>query len=141
MVAAPEEQHLAVVVARRLHVDLHQGVLAMGAVDLVVRYLDEIGVVQHAAQRGDQLVIGAIEGGGVEPGMRGVELGAEVEVVVAELLEPVEILVVIDRAEQLAELAKFLAVGFAAETAVGDHGVENVDLAGGNEMIPLAAAA
>ena len=37
MLAAAEEAHLAVVVQRRLDVDLHQSVLAMGLVDLVVR--------------------------------------------------------------------------------------------------------
>ena len=48
VMAAPEEADLAVVVERRLDVDLHQRVLAMGAVDLLVRDFDEVGVVQHA---------------------------------------------------------------------------------------------
>ena len=138
--AAPEEPDLPVVVKRRPDVDANDAVLAMGALDLLVRDFDEVRAVQHLGQRVDQIRIGAFDRGAVEARMA-VGVGAEIEVVVAQPLELIEILIVIDRAEQAAELAEFLALRLAGERAVRDDGVEDVDLAGGNEMVPLVGAA
>ena len=140
MVAAPEEPDLAVVFKRSLDVDANDAVLAMGALDLLVRDFDEVRAVQHLGERVDQIAIGALDRGAVEARMA-VEVGAEIEVVVAQPFELIEILVVIDRAEQAAELAELFPLRLAGERAMRDDGVQDVDLAGGNEMIPLAGAA
>ena len=52
----------------------------------------------------------------------------------------VEILIVIDRAEKVAELAEFVPFRLAPERALGDHRIQDVDLAGRDEMVPLARA-
>ena len=128
MVAAPEEAHLAVVVAWRHQIDLHQRVLAMGLVDLLVRNLGEIGVAQHADERVDQLAVGPFDGGGIDTGPV-VDVRAEVEVVVAQPFEPVEEPLVQDRAEQAAELSELLPLGLVANDVVSDDRVDHVDLA------------
>jgi hypothetical protein len=64
------------------------------------------------------------------------ELGIEVEVVVAQPFELREILIVIDCGEQAADLAESVALRLG-EAAVVDQGVENVGLANRDEMIPI----
>jgi hypothetical protein len=112
--------------------------LAMGALDLLMRDFDEIRAVQDLRERIDQIFIGAFDRGAVEARMA-VGVGTEIEVVVAQPLELIEILIVIDRAKQLAELAELLPLRLVFEYAMRDDGIEDVDLAGGNEMVPLAS--
>ena len=114
--------------------------LAMGALDLLVRNLDEVRAVQDLSERVDQIPIGAFDCGVVEAALA-VGVGTEIEVVVAQPLELIEILIVIDRAEQAAKLAELFPLRLAAERAIRDDRVEDVDLAGGNEMVPLTGAA
>src|SRR5664279_4387487 len=47
----------------------------------------------------------------------------------------------VDRAEQPTELAEFLPFRLAGKRALRDDRVQDIDLAGGNEMISLAGAA
>ena len=53
----------------------------------------------------------------------------------AQPLEQREILVVIDRSQHLAKLAKFFALGVACECALFDQSLDNVVLANRNEPI------
>jgi hypothetical protein len=46
-----------------------------------------------------------------------------------------------DGTEQAEEQAQFLPICFVAERLVGDNGLEHIDLADRDEMIPLANAA
>ena len=112
----------------------------MGAFDLLVRDFNEVGAVQDFGERVDQIAVGAFDGGAIEARLA-VSVGAEIEVVVAQSLELIEILIVIDRAKQFAELAELLPFWFAAERAIRDDRIEDIDLAGGNEMVPLVGAA
>ena len=104
----------------------------MGAADLRVRQLDEVGVREHARERMHEIRVGALERGVVEARMR-VKLGIEVEVVVAQPFELREIFIVIDGGEQAAELAELVALRFVGEAAVVDQGVDNVGLADRDE--------
>src|SRR5437763_280119 len=124
---APEEPDLSVVFKRSLYVDANDAVLAMGALNLLVRHFDEVRAMQDLGERVDQIAIGAFDRRAVEARMA-VGVRAEIEVVVAQPLELIEILIVIDRAEQAAELAELLPLWFAAERAIRDDGIENVDL-------------
>jgi len=135
MVAAPEEPHLAVIVERRLDLDPHGGSPAMRFLDLGVRHLDEIGVRQHGGERSQQVRVGSLERVMVEAGMR-LDLGIEVEVVVAQPFELREIFIVIDGGEQAADLAEAVALRLV-EAAVVDQGLENVGLANRDEMTPI----
>src|SRR3954451_19361334 len=128
--AAPEESDLPVVFQRGLDVDANDAVLAMGALDLLLRDFDEVRAVQDFGEGVDQIAIGAFESGAVEACLA-VGFRAEIEVVVAQPLELIEILIVIDRAEQAAELAELL-LGLARERAIRNDRIEDVDLAGGN---------
>src|SRR4051812_28998922 len=134
---APEKPDLPVVFKRSLDVD---AVLAMGALDLLLRDFDEICAMQDLGECVDQIAIGALDGGAVEA-RKAVGVGVEVEVVVAQPLELIEILIVIDRAEQAAELAELFPLGLARERAIRNDRIEDVDLAGGNEMVPFARTA
>src|SRR5436309_3475357 len=121
---APEEPDLSVVLKRSPDVDANDAMLAMGALDLFVRDFDEVRTVQDLGERVDQIAIGAFDGGAVEARLA-VGVGAEIEVVVAQPLELIEILIVIDRAEQAAELAKLFPLRLAAELAMRDECIKD----------------
>jgi hypothetical protein len=73
--------------------------------------------------------------------LRAVELGVEVEVVVAQPLELVEIFVVVDRRQETADLAELLALLLAAERPMLDQRIEQVGFADGDELIAVGRAA
>ena len=91
MVAAPEEPDLSVVFKWSPDVDANDAMLAMGALDLLVRHFDEVRAMQDLGERVDQIAIGAFDRGAVEARMA-VGVRAEIEVVVAQPLELIEIL-------------------------------------------------
>lgn len=140
VVTAAEEADIAVVVHRRLDVDADDGVLAMGKCDLLMRDFDEVRAMQHPQERADHVLIGAFDHGGIEAHMT-VELGIEIEIVVAQPFELVVIFVVKDRSEQSAELAKIFALLLAAQRSLLDQGVQDIALSDRNEMIPSACSA
>ena len=61
VLAAAEEAHVAEIFERRPVSTVHRDALAVRALDLLVRHLDEIGALEHGGQRLDQLRIGAID--------------------------------------------------------------------------------
>jgi len=137
VVAAPEEPHLAEIIERRHDLDPHGGSPAMRLLDLRVRELDEARVREHGRERGHEVRIGIFERGTVEARMR-LELGIEVEIVVAQPLECTEIFVVIDGGDEPADLTEAVALRVVGEMAVVDQGVEDVGLADRDEMFPIA---
>jgi hypothetical protein len=86
----------------------------VGLRDLGVRHLDELRALEHGGEGIDQVRIGFLERGGVEARVR-VDLGVEVEIVVAQPLELAEIFVMIDRRERTTDLAEFLPLCRAGE--------------------------
>jgi hypothetical protein len=96
--------------------------------------------MQHLGQRVDQVVIGAFDRCVIEARVA-IGLRVEIEVVVAQPFELVEIFLVIDRPEQTAELAELISFRLACERAQRDYGVQHIDLADGNEMIPFVRSA
>ena len=114
MLAAAEEQHFAVVVARRVDHETEPAHARGGRWSISSCGISmKLALCNTAPERIDQVAIGPLDGGGIGAAMGAVDLGTEIEVVVAQLLEPVKILVVVDRSEQLAELAEFLPVRLA----------------------------
>ena len=77
--------------------------LAVRALDLLMRHLDEVGALEHGVSELDQLRIGAIDASRVEARVR-IELRIEIVIGVPQFLEPVEIFVVIDRRQHPADL-------------------------------------
>jgi len=139
VVAAPEEAHLAEVVERGGHLDPHGLALAMRLLDLGVRQLDEVRALEHRGEALDQIGVSLLDDRPVEVRVR-VELGIEIEVVVAQPLELVEIFVVIDRRQEAADVPELLALLLAAERAVLDQRIEDVGLADRDELVALAVA-
>ncbi len=140
MVAAPEEPHFAIVVERGPDLDPAHDVLAMHLFDVRMGHLDEVCALEHRRERLHELPISALERGQIEAGMR-VELGIEVEIGVAQMFEPVEIFIVIDRPEQAADPAEFFALLLARELPMLDQRVEDIDLADRNEMAAVVLGA
>ena len=118
VLAAAEEAHVAEVLERRDGLDPSASALSRCARSIsVVRHLDEIGALEHRRpaarpaphRRGRR--------------RRGVnracadELRIEIVVGVLELLEPVEIFVVVDRRQHLADLPELLAPPVVRERA------------------------
>ena len=66
--AAAKETNIAVILKRSLDVDADDAVLAMGALDLVLRDFDKVRAVQHLGERVDQIAIGTFDGCAVEAG-------------------------------------------------------------------------
>ena len=110
--------------------------LAVRALDLLVRHLDEVGALEHGGEQLDQLRIGAVDRIGAEPRVRG-QLRIEIVVGVPQLLEAVEIFVVIDRRQHLADLPELLALAVVRELAMLDQRVEDVGLADRDEVASL----
>jgi len=123
-------------------VDLHshQRIVAMCAFDLFVSDLGEIGVVKRARQRNDQIPVGAFEGRRIGAAMT-VALRVKIEITVAQAFELVVVFIVIDRAEQAAEPAEPVAIRRNVKRAVIGQGVQDVDLADGNEVLAFAVNA
>jgi hypothetical protein len=69
------------------------------------------------------------------------DLGIEIEVVVAQPLEPLEIFVMINRCQQAADLAEVGALPFAAERSALDQGVDELGLADRDEPLVLGRRA
>ncbi len=138
VVAAAEEADLAEIVDRRLDLHAHHLALAVRLLDLGKGHFDEVGALEHGGERFDQIGVMALERGVVDARRR-CELGIEVEIGVTQLLELVEILVVIDRRQQPADLAELAALLLAAEGAMLDQRVENVGLADGDELVAFAS--
>ena len=65
------------------------------------------------------------------------ELGIEVEIIVAQPFQLAEIFIVIDGGEEPADLAEAVALRLVGQLAVVDQGVEKVGLADRDEMIPI----
>ena len=68
-----------------------------------------------------------------------VALGLEIEVIVAQPLELTERLIMIDRRQNPADLAKLLALG-VAKRAMLDQRVEQLGFANGYELVARAVA-
>jgi hypothetical protein len=68
------------------------------------------------------------------------ELGIEVEVVVAQPFELGEIFVVVDGGEPAADLAEAVALRVIGELAVVEQGVQHVGLADRDELIPIVGS-
>jgi hypothetical protein len=136
--AAAEKAHLTEIIDRRLHRDPHHLALAMRLLDLGMRHLDEVGILQHGGEGIDQVGIGHFLCGIVEARMR-IELG--IEVVMAQPLELVEVFVVIDRGQEAADLAELLPFRRAGERSMLDQRVEQVRLAHRDELVPLVGRA
>ena len=77
----------------------------VGVADLRVRQLDEVGVLEHLVEGLHEVAVAALARRAVERGMR-LDLGAEIVIVVAQPLERLEIFVVIDRRQHVAEPAE-----------------------------------
>lgn len=107
----------------------------MSAVDFGVRHLDEVRALEHQSEGVEEIGIGTLERVVVEARVR-LDLRIEIEVIGAQPLQPVEIFVVVDRAEQPAKLAELVVV-VAGERTVLDQRGEDVDLADRNELIAV----
>ena len=86
------------------------------------------------------VLIRAFDRGGIEVHVA-VELGIEIEIVVAQSFELVVIVVVQDRSEQPAELAKVFPLLLAAQRSLLDQDVQDIALSDRNEVIPPADVA
>jgi hypothetical protein len=120
VLAAAEEAYVAEILDWCSDLDLDLDALAVRALDLLVRHLDEIGALEHGGELLDQLRIGAIDGLGAEPRVRR-ELRIEIVIRVPQHLEPVEIFVVIDCGQHLAYLPEPVALAVIRERAMLDQ--------------------
>jgi len=96
-----------------------------------MRQLDEVRVLEHFVERGDEIGVGAIEPRTIERRMRR-RLRVEIIVVIAQPLERREILVVIDRREQRAQPAEFFPLGIVGKAAARCQRVDDIALAHGD---------
>ena len=134
---AVKEPHLAKVVTRERELDPRRLALVVRPLDLGIRQLYEIGVLEHAGERAYEIRVSGRERSFAEARMR-IDVGGEVEIVLAQPLQPLEIVVVTDGREPPADLAEACPLAFAAERPMLRQRIQQVALADGNE--PLAAA-
>jgi hypothetical protein len=88
----------------------------------------------------DQVPVGALDGRGVETDVAA-GFRIKIEIVLAQPLELAEILVVIDGAEQAAELLEPVARFLIGKRARRQQGSQDVALADRNDVIPVARRA
>ena len=140
VLAAAEEPHLAEILERRLDSTRTSTSSRCARFDLLVRHLDEIGALEHGGKRFGELRIGAFHRIGLNAHARD-QLRIEIEIGVPQLFQAVEIFVVIDRRQQLADLPETLALGVVGKAATLDQRVEDVGFADRDEVASLVAGA
>ena len=119
---------------RRLDLDPLPDTAPVGVADLRVRQFGKIGFLEHLLEGLHEVAVAALARRAIERGMRR-DLGAEIVIVVTQPLECLEIIVVKDRRQHVAEPAKFFAVFVAFEGALLDQRGQDVALADRNELV------
>ena len=130
--SATEETDVAVVLERRVHLDRHKGLGMAGALDLVLRHLDEVRPAEHVPEALDQVRIGGAHGGVARP-LAGV-VRIEIVVGLLQALELGEIFKMKDGAKQPAELAPRFGAARFRDLRFATQCPRNVALAHGNEV-------
>lgn len=133
MVAAPVEAHFAEIVVLRLDLDRHRAP-AMRVGDVLVRQFLEIGVLEDAVERADEIVVSAVALRAVGRGEAS-DLGTEIVVIVAQSIERLGIFVMTDRAQRAGKTPKLLALFGAGESALCNQGIGQIFLANRDESI------
>ena len=134
VVPAAEHADIAIVLDRRLDLHAHQGVLAKGARDLVMRDFDEVGLRQYTDELFVQAEIGRLAIGGGAARFR-IDLRVEVKIGLAQPVKFFEILMMKNGAQQAGKLPKSCLLD-VVKAALGDEPADNIRLPQRNETIP-----
>src|SRR5262245_22712339 len=132
MAATLVELHQVIVVEWRAYMDAQEMTLVVCFLDLLMRNLLVVGLLQHGIERVCEVAALVGERTWSELAL-GFNLGVEVEIVVFELLEPGKVLEMVDRTKQLAEPTNIL--GLRAQCALLHERRDDLALADRDELI------
>jgi hypothetical protein len=129
-----EEPHIAKIIECRRHLQPHGPALLMRRVDLGMGQFHEIRIFEPGLEGIDEIAVGVRKRGSIQARMR-IELGIEIEILVAQPFQLLEIFVMIDGGERSADLPELFALDLARQRSMLDQRVQQIGFANRDELL------